>query len=1011
MKTTTSMAWTLIGPICIALAACGGGGGGSDGAGGPAAPPTAPEPEPAPPSVPTLVVGPQGGTLTGEGGAQVVVPPGALAQETTLTISLSGTGAPALPGDTTRFGPVITLTPHGTQFKVPVLVTVPFDPALVPAGTAPALYKTLPGEAAWEPITGTMRKGDTLTAAVQSFSSFNVASPPPVTRDDPVRAWSFALYPGSGMADSRFDDDRQVGGRLEEVATYGPTAFDAAIVLSSQTLPFDNLANGYVFGSASGATYGVFAEAPSATLGGPDPIGSITRLKQTQSYIKNADTATLSFTLTDVQIDLIDFGARAPASRLLEAEVLLSVGAYTDGSRSNYFYYTAGRAFVRGHKGFYNFSAADESFSQRPLWDTQRDFDFDHDTQFIATQSNRCVGSRGRLKLKRPRTYAVDLSGVRIGQEFTLQVDTYAKAINRRGGFSVGDCEGTYASAFLRDPLEIGGVTLTHTGIAATNRPQDPPPVQVVLAPAACVPGPAADPAAGTLQFEAAAFAVSEAAGAVPTVVITRSGGSTGAVTVTLRTRDGTAQAGLDYTPVAATFFFADGELGQRIVEVPTLPNTAIDAGNKTVLLQLSDPGGCAALGAQAAAVLTIEDDEDPNPIPPSGAGLDTAFGSNGKAVAADFGGARTAMALQPDGKIVMTGGASDAFQLARFLADGRLDTAFGSGGLLRTDLISGAFVQETPRAVAVQADGRIVVVGETRSGSPFSFALARYLADGSLDGSFGAGGTVLGSVVGRAFAVAIQPDGRIVVAGDDTDTENFRLARYLPDGRLDASFGSAGQVLTDIAGGPDLARNIVVQPDGAIVVSGTPIGNTGPTGVARYRADGSLDASFGTGGKLVVTAARVGEGLALQPDGKLVLVGDIDMPAPSGTTTHFAVVRLNANGSVDGGFGQAGLVTTGFTTQGDGARAVALQADGRILVAGSSSRVNANFALVRYNADGSVDTGFLGGTDGRTVLDFFRFGDAADSVAVQPDGKIVLGGFATANTAGSGYALARFIP
>ena len=986
--------------LCLSLAACGGGGDEPD----------PPPPPPAPPAVTTAMVGPEGGTVTGTGGAQIVVPPGALAQPVALSITQPGIGAPALPAGATGFGPVLTLTPHGTQFKVPVLVTVPFDPALVPAGTEPALYKTLPGEAAWEPVTGTQLQGDTLTAAVQSFSSFTVASVPPLARDDPVREWSFALFPGSGMGESLFDTDRQVGGRLEEVATYGPTAFDAAIVLSSETRPFDNLANGYVFGSPNGVTYGVFAEAPSADLGGPDPIGSITRLRQTQSYIKNSDTATLSFTLTDVQIDLIDFGARAPASRLLAAEVLLSVGAYTDGSRSNYFFYTAGRAFVHGSKNFFAFRAQDESFSQSPLWDTARDFDFEHDTRFTTSQAGSCVGSRGRLKLKRPRTYAVDLSGVRVGQEFTLHVDTHAKAVNRRGGFSVGDCEGTYAAAYLRDPLKIGGVTVTHTGIAATNRPQDPPPVQLEMAPAACVPGPAPDPAAGTLQFEAAAFAVSEAAGTVPTVAITRSGGSTGAVTATLRTLDGTAQAGVDYTPVATTVFFADGELGQRIVEVQTLPNTAI-GGNKTVLLQLSEPGGCAALGAQAAAVLTIEDDEDPSPPAPSGAGLDTAFGSNGRAVAAGFGGTGTAMAVQPDGKTVVAGGASDAFQLARFLADGQLDTGFGNGGLLRTDLIGNAFVQETARAVAIQADGKIVVVGDTRSGSPFSFALARYLADGSLDAGFGTGGTVLGGVAGRAFAVAIQPDGRILVAGDDTVTENFRLARYLPDGRLDPSFGSAGQVLTDIAGGPDLARNLVVQPDGAIVASGTPIGNTGPTGVARYRADGSLDASFGTGGKLVVTAARVGEGLALQPDGKLVLVGDIDVAAPTGTATQFAVVRLNANGTLDAGFGQAALVTTAFTGQGDGALAVALQADGRILVAGFSSRVNSNFALVRLDADGAVDTGFLGGTDGRTVLDFFGFGDTADNVAVLPDGRIVLGGFATANVAGSGYALARFNP
>ena len=159
-----------------------------------------------------------------------------------------------------------------------------------------------------------------------------------------------------------------------------------------------------------------------------------------------------------------------------------------------------------------------------------------------------------------------------------------------------------------------------------------------------------------------------------------------------------------------------------------------------------------------------------------------------------------------------------------------------------------------------------------------------------------------------------------------------------------------------------------------------------------------------------MLSGACVGEGLALQADGKLVLVGNVDAIASPATATQFAVMRLSADGSPDSTFGAAGLVKTAFSTIGDVAHAVALQNDGRIVVAGTSSGpLNANFALARYNVDGSLDTSFLGGGDGRTTVDFFSSTDGAENVAVQSDGKMVLGGFARNNV--DGYALARFKP
>jgi len=331
----------------------------------------------------------------------------------------------------------------------------------------------------------------------------------------------------------------------------------------------------------------------------------------------------------------------------------------------------------------------------------------------------------------------------------------------------------------------------------------------------------------------------------------------------------------------------------------------------------------------------------------------------------------------------------------------------------------------EEALAVAVQPDGKIVVVGYTAIPNvppaprlPDTFALARYNSDGSLDASFGAGGKVSGSVNGRAFAVAIQGDGKIVVAGELTfgssngsDFGDFTVARFNSNGNLDTTFGSSGtgQIVTDIGLSTNAAHNLVLQPNGAIVVSGKPQGSSpgfDHTDVVRYNSNGSLDASFGTGGKLTLQGVFVGEGLALQGNGKFVLVGSFT-EATVPATARFVLMRLNADGSPDTTFGIAGKVDTAFSDNAV-ASAVALQSDGKIVAVGSRAlSVNSNFVVARYNADGSVDTSF--GSDGNLSIDFFGFSDVGENVLVQPDGKIVVSGAAQDNF--TGYGLARLNP
>lgn len=1002
--------------LLLALGACGGGGS-DDGGGGVVTPPPPP---------PQTGIGSAGGTVSGPNGSRVVIPAGALATNTDIKIEQASVGAPPLPAGLIVSGQMYAFTPHGTVFAVPVTITMPYDPATVPAGATPVLYKTN-AQNQWEQIANPTFNADNVTAQIGSFSFAQVLIVPPLTRNDPHRSWQFTTLFSDGFATSGPDDNgSQVGGLLEVITNFGPIAFDGELTTFTGSVPGDGQAKGYVFGTANGATYGVYAEAPFGKLGGinqpggPNPIGSTTRLEQSQSFIKRAADATLRFTLSGAQVCAFDYNGFPPTfgptneQTQIRGSVGLDVYAYGTITKE-LFFDVSGTATVSGTHSAWSHSVQTSlfGFTSTELWNDGQ-FDFTVET---TPDEDLGVRSEACLDLSGPLTYQVDLSSVDVGEEFTLKSTAEAKTMNRRGGGSVGDHQGSGVLTFLRDPQSIGGTTIVFSGLEPTNRPDLVLPIPPPVIPAACVPGPGPDPSAGVLQFSAANFIADESPVAFSTVSVTRTGGSVGAVSATVTASDGTAIGDVDYTPVSTTVFFRDGETLPRLVTIPVVLDQVVEFA-ETVNLTLSQVGGCAALGAQTTAMLTILDDDFP---PPPASGLDATFGTDGKASATAFGGDRSAMALQADGKIVIVGGTFTDFVLARFNADGTPDTSFDADGKVTTDMVSGE--QEEALGVAIQVDGKIVVVGNTGTpgpGGPSNFAVARYNTNGSLDTSFGSGGKIVSGVLGNAYAVAIQPDGKIVVAGEiqissGADFANFVLARYNVNGTLDASFGAAGQLATDIGAGTNTARNIVLQANGAIVVSGEPIGTfTGSdhTDVVRYDTNGNPDPSFGIGGKLTLNAARVGEGLALQGDGKLVLTGTVDVTAPPavpGTVTEFAVRRLNADGSPDGTFGTAGAASTSISGQRDAAQAVALQSDGKIVVAGRSSNINVNFAVARFNSNGTLDTGFGGNGGGKLTVDFFGATDIAESVAVQPDGKIVLGGVARDTV--DGYGLARVVP
>lgn len=351
----------------------------------------------------------------------------------------------------------------------------------------------------------------------------------------------------------------------------------------------------------------------------------------------------------------------------------------------------------------------------------------------------------------------------------------------------------------------------------------------------------------------------------------------------------------------------------------------------------------------------------------------DATFGADG-VVTTDFKGTDTAyaVALTSDGKILVAGGSTtfkggiyrSKLALARYDLGGKLDTTFGNRGTVTTDLGSGSC--DRIYALAIQADGKIVAAGETNSfPGGDNFLVARYTASGRLDSTFGNGGVVSTDFqaalsVDEARDLAIQGDGKIVVAGRtttvDTGADRFALARYHANGSLDATFGTGGRQITAIGPWSD-ATDVELLADGRILVGGSSDGNYA---VARYLAAGGLDPTFGSGG--VSTGPEVpegyfwGTGMALQANGKILVCARVQMVDGS---ENFGLVRLNADGSLDATFGTGGGLTTDFhptmPLNSGGAAAVAVQADGNIVVAGATRRgtgFNSDFALARYLGD-----------------------------------------------------------
>ncbi len=307
--------------------------------------------------------------------------------------------------------------------------------------------------------------------------------------------------------------------------------------------------------------------------------------------------------------------------------------------------------------------------------------------------------------------------------------------------------------------------------------------------------------------------------------------------------------------------------------------------------------------------------------------------------------------------------------------------------------------------SVVMQSDGKILVAGYASIGSSDDFALARYNADGTLDTMFSDDGKEVTDFGGDDYgeSVVMQSDGKILVAGYASigSSNDFALARYNADGTLDTTFSGDGKVTTDF-GGYDHGLSVVMQSDGKIIVAGfASSGNIYDFALARYNTDGSLDTTFSDDGKVTTDFAGIGYSVVIQGDGKIIVAGSTF----NDSSYDFALARYNSDGSLDTTFSGDGKVSTDFGGGDDHGQSVVMQPDGKIIVAGFAFNGSGDFVIARYNADGSLDTTFS--DDGKVVTDFGG-DDYGESMVMQPDGKIVVAG-ASDNVSSDGFALARF--
>jgi uncharacterized delta-60 repeat protein len=393
---------------------------------------------------------------------------------------------------------------------------------------------------------------------------------------------------------------------------------------------------------------------------------------------------------------------------------------------------------------------------------------------------------------------------------------------------------------------------------------------------------------------------------------------------------------------------------------------------------------------------------------------LDTTFSGDG-IVTTDIAGGQdqaTSIAIDNNGKVVTAGFSNSDFAVVRYNPNGSLDNTFNGNGKVITE----GLTRGRANSVAIDDDGRSVVAGNVDN----HLVVVRYNIDGSLDNAFDNDGIVTSPIgIGSsANSVSIANNGKIVVAGGTRNCSgcsvNFAIVRYNPNGSLDTTFDEDGKVITDF-GGDDLGSDVVIDSNGKIVVVGSTFNrSTGSDfAIARYNPDGSLDTTFDGDGKVITPVLGFDEAYSLVIDnnGKILVAGG---SVNTNNDRDFTLVRYNTNGSLDTAFGGDGIVTTALVSGvsfEDIAYSIVIDGNSKIVAAGvtiiGSEVSDVVFMVVRYNSDGSLDLSFNGDGIVTTSIE----GAGAQAVTIDSNGKIVAAGWNNGGAENSDFTIVRYNP
>lgn len=394
---------------------------------------------------------------------------------------------------------------------------------------------------------------------------------------------------------------------------------------------------------------------------------------------------------------------------------------------------------------------------------------------------------------------------------------------------------------------------------------------------------------------------------------------------------------------------------------------------------------------------------------------LDTGFGQNGFVVdsfSSDYDAAERVI-VQPDGKIIIMGdtgmGSVQKMAIARYNADGSPDTSFANDGKL---VFNVSFPKILGNDIALQSDGKIILGGYQWNDVTGDFVLVRLLADGSFDSSFGNDSIAIldNGMAEIGNSIHLQNDGKIIIAGDSQD--QFTMARVNSDGSIDSTFGQSGWIRTSFPVW-SYGKDVHVNDSGEILLTGMTIDgyDDWKIALAKYRADGSLDTVFGNSGTLIVAVGNdydYGIRSFLLDDGK-ILVGSHSYFGTQPLRYEVVIAQLNADGSFDSNYGTDGKTKIRWTENGENyLNDMVLQDDGKLILAGRNSDASGDyFSMAKLDENGTLDTSF--GVDGKVSGNIGNTADTATSIALQPDGKVVITGYTTNFSDPTQFFIARY--